>query len=48
MEAHMGAAGATGVALLFVLAYSLWGLSVLHNERAAHIVASQQQNLAVK
>ncbi len=48
MEENFGAVGATTVALVFVLAYSLWGMTVLHNQKASHAASSQEQNLAVK
>lgn len=48
VEENLGAMGATTVALIFVLAYSLWGMTVLHNQKADHAVAGQEQNLALK
>ncbi len=48
VEDNLGAMGATMVALVFVLAYSFWGMSILNSERAHHSVAGQEQNLAVK
>ena len=48
VEENFGTLGATTIALLFVVAYSFWGMTVLNNERASHAVAGQEQNLAIK
>jgi hypothetical protein len=48
VEENLGAVGATTVALVFVVAYSLWGMTILHNHKAAHAVAGTVENLAVK
>jgi hypothetical protein len=46
VEQNLGAIGAMGVALAFVLVYSLWGAIVLHDHKS--VMAGQEQNLAVK
>lgn len=48
VEENFGTLGATTIALVFVVAYSFWGMTVLNNEQANHAVAGQEQNLAVK
>lgn len=48
MEENLGTLGATMVALVFVVAYSFWGMTLLHNEQTRHAVAGQEQSLAAK
>ena len=48
VEENLGAVGATTVALVFVLAYSFWGMTILNNEQAPQAHAEQEENLAVK
>jgi len=48
VEENFGALGATTVALIFVLVYSFWGMTILHNEQVNRAAVGQQQNLAVK
>jgi hypothetical protein len=48
MEENLGALGATGIALLFVLAYSFWGLTILHSEQARATTGGEQYTLASK
>lgn len=47
VEDNLGGIGATLVALVFVVVYSLWGAFMLHNERA-ELVGAPAQAVALK